>query len=318
MSLNALSIRLQVASRYHADRPCETIIADGSQAGIDAALKNPSCSATLISLVAPDGGTDVAAWKTAPVTGGKRHTNYSGSASAIGSIQAYYYIETPRMLLLGLELAGTVEDYGCHAVGEVLVGLDSAIGESATYGNADGRTLYGQLVGRHELNNATGRLAHWANTGQSFTFVGAESTRRRCAISGIGINNAYDYTTQAAYMVPAGYGAGEWSFRLGLLATFRDSLTFHAGFPAWLTQVKYGAHWSALNLDGVATKRLGHSATLSSFALSPRRKDGAASDTIYATRVASTWVSWPVFLQSLHDDWNTAGHLHYWEILGTA
>lgn len=317
MSLSALSIRLLAASRYHADRPCETIFGDGSAAGIDAGLKNASCGSTLISLVAPDGGTDVAAWKTAPVTGGKRHTGYSGCAGAIGGIQAYYYMETPRMLLLGLEIAGTVEDLGCHAVGEVLVGMDATLGESATYGHSDGRTLYGQLVGRHEMNNNAGRLALWGNTAQSFVFVGSESTRRRVALSGPGNSGANDNATQAAFMAPAGYGTGDWSFRHGLLATFRDSLTFHAGFPAWLTQVKQGPHWGALTLDGVATRRLGASSSTSSFALSPRRKDGSANDTIYMTRVVSTFASWPVLLQALYDDWSTAGHLHYWEVLGS-
>ena len=310
MTLSAVSIRLAAANRYHADRPCETIFADGSASGITAGLKNYACEPMLISLVAPDGGTDIANWKTAPVTGGKRHTYYSGCASVIGSIQAYFYMETPRMLLLGLEVAGSIEDTGCHMVGEVLVGLDSSLGESSTYGNADGRTMYGQLVGQHRIQN------YWGVEAQSFVFIGAESTRQRVAFSSGGISGANDNLTLATYMAPS-YGTGEWSFRHRLLMTFRDSLAFHAGFPAWLTQVKQGAHWSAISLDSIATRRIGYHATASSFALTPRRKDGAANDTIYMTRVTGTYANWPTFLQALADDWGTAGHLHYWEVLGT-
>lgn len=197
-----------------------------------------------------------------------------------------------------------------------MVALDSSLGEPATYGHADGRTMYGSLVGRHEFTNASGRLPYWNSQQQSRVFIGSEATRRAVVVaSSANLTGGSDGMTGAAQMVPAGYGAGEWSFRLMLLATIQGS--FHVGMPSWLTQVKQGAHWSPLTLDGVATRRIGHSATLSSWAVSGRRKDGETADTIYATRVVGTWASWSLFLAAVYADWATPGHLHYWETIGS-
>ena len=318
MSKGAISFQLKAASRYHADRPCEGILANGADAGITAGLKNTSCSSTLISLLAPDGGTVIADWKTAPCPA-NRHTGYSGCSSAIGSITGYCTLETPKMLMLILEANGPVEDLGCHSFGEVVVALDSSLGESASYGHADGRSIYGMLVGRHEMANAAGKLPHDNAAQQSHVFVGAETTKRRIFVgapSKFGLTDSNGLS--ATILTPTGYAPGELSFRHNLMMAFRDSHAFWSGYPAWLTQVKQAAHWTPLTLGGVATMRFGFSTSVSSFALSPSRKDGEALDTIYTSRVVGTWAAWTDFLQAVFDDWSTDGHLHYWEILGSA
>lgn len=308
----AFSFRLQAAHRYHASRPCESILADNSVAGIGAGLKNTSCGAQLVGLCAPDGSTDVANYGTTPVTGGARYTLYSGCSDAPGSLVSYSYIETPRMLVLIPELAGPVQSLDSFAFGEVMVALDSSLGESATYGHADGRTQYGMLSGGWRMSSVAGGVAYNNVANQNRVFFGAEATRRQIVVAA----SAPDSTAfSATLMVPAGYGLGDFSFRSYLLSVLQGS--HYVGHPAWMTAVKQGAHWGAITVDGVASKRIGVSATLSHAAVSGRRKDGEAADTIYHTRVVGTWASWSLFLAALYADWATPGNLHYWETVGS-
>lgn len=122
----------------------------------------------------------------------------------------------------------------------------------------------------------------------------------------------------AGYVQTPGYGTGDLAFRAFAPFCIRDSLSFWVGHLAWRTLVKQGAHWGDINLSGAAVKRLGHSTTISVFALSPLRKEGASADTVYSGQTIGTWAAWTDVLQSVYDVLSVPGALHYWELVGSA
>lgn len=300
MAKNAIVARLKSANRYHASRPYHLLLADGTQAGITA-TKNTGAGSQLLCLFAPDGSSDVVNWKTAPVSGGARHTQYSGGALAASSVTSWAWIETPRALHLVVESTGPVAaDVSVYA-GEVLVAHDSTLGETSTYGHADGRTITGMLVGRP---NKTASAGGWGSTSnnQSRVFLGAESTRRT-----VNTTNAEASNFTATEMTPAGYGTGDWTARE---IEIKISSSFRIGHPAWATCGKEGAHYAARTLGGATCRILGSSATVSYVVTSPYRKDNAAADTLYHRRTVATYANWTDFLQAAWDD---MPNLTYWE-----
>lgn len=300
MAKNAIVARLKAANRYHSTRPYHLLLADGTQAGITAA-KNTGAGSQLLALFAPDGSSDVANWKTAPVSGGARHTQYSGGSLAASSITGWAWIETPRALHLVVESAGPVAaNVGVYA-GEVLVAHDSTLGESATYGHADGRTITGMLVGIPAKATAAGNWGG-ATSQQGRVFLGAESTRRVAQTT-----NSEAGNFSATEMAPAGYGTGDWTARE---CELKIASSFRLGHPAWLTCGKEGAHYTARTLGGAVCRVLGSSASASYVVTSPYRKDNASADTLYHRRTVATYAAWTDFLQAAWDD--LANHT-YWE-----
>lgn len=300
MAKNAIVARLKAANRYHSTRPYHLLLADGTQAGITA-TKNTGAGSQLLCLFAPDGGADAVNWKTAPVSGGARHTQYSGGSLAASSITGWAWIETPRALHLVVESSGPVaSNVGVYA-GEVIVAHDSTLGESATYGHADGRTITGMLVGIPAKATSSG---NWGTTAsaQGRVFLGAESTRRT-----VHTTNSESANFSATEMAPAGYGTGDWTVRE---VEFKIASSFRIGHPAWLTCAKEGAYYAARTLGGLTSRLLGSSTTTSYVLPTPYRKDNASADTLYARRTVATYANWTDFLQAAWDD---LPNLTYWE-----
>lgn len=305
MAKNAIVIRPKSANRYSASRPCHLVLADGTQAGITA-TKNTGAGSTLLALFAPDGSSDVANWKTAPVSGGARSTAYSCSTqnTAIGSITAYWYIETPMMIMVGLETGGGSPIANGHSVmaGEVMVALDSSLGESTSLGNADGLTQYGMIIGALNKANATSNIGSSTNP-QSRAFVGADATARL-------VLPVYPDTSTytSAMMNPAPFGTGTFLLRE---LQMRVSSAFRMGDLAWAANCVESAHWSAKTIATQTCRVTGINTTISHAIITPYRKNGASADTIYARRTTGTWATWTDLLQAIWDDVGTNGT--YWQ-----
>lgn len=300
MAKNAIVARLKSAHRYHSTRPYHLLLADGTQSGITA-TKNAGAGLQLLCLFAPDGSSDVANWKTAPVSGGARHTQYSGNSLAATSVTGWAWIETPRALWLSVESSGPVMADASVYAGEVIVGHDSTLGESSTYGHADGRTITGMLVGRPNKANSTGNWGAVTNP-QGRVFLGAEATRRNVVPT-----NSEASNFSATEMTPAGYGTGDWTARE---VEIKLASSFRIGHPAWATCCKEGAYYAARTLGGATMRVLGSSATISHVVTSPYRKDNASADTLYHRRTVATYANWTDFLQAIWDDMPS---LTYWE-----
>lgn len=305
MAKNALCFRLKDASRYSASRPCHLILADGTQAGITAA-KNTGAGTTFLSLFAPDGSSDVANWKTVPVTGGARSTLYScsGQNTAITSITGYYWFETPRMIVIGLETGGVspIANGHCVYAGEVMVALDTALGESSTYGHADGLTMYGMLIGAPNRNNVASNLGATSN-GQSRLFIGSNATPRYVLPVETTTSN---YTN--ALMDPTPFGTGKFLIRDFQM---RINASHRVGDPAWLANCVDASHWTPITINGGTFRVFGPSASASHGVMSPYRKNAATADTLYTRRTTGTWAAWVDLLQSIWDDIGTNGV--YWQ-----
>ena len=305
MAKNAIVIRPKAANRYSASRPCHLLLADGTQAGITA-TKNTGAGSTLLAVFAPDGSSDVANWKTAPVTGGARHTQYSCSTqnTAIGSITAYFWIETPMMILIGLETGGGSPIANGHSVlaGEVMIALDASLGESTSLGNAAGLTQYGMILGALGKNNATATLGNLSNP-QGRAWIGADTTARTVipvdASTGI---------YSATYMNPSPFGTGTF---LSRELEMRVASSFRMGDLAWAANVVESAHWTAKTINSQTCRVLGISTSVSHGVVTPYRKNGASADTIYHNRTTGTWAAWTDLLQAIWDDVGTNGT--YWQ-----
>jgi hypothetical protein len=231
-----------------------------------------------------------------------RWTLYNGGTQAVATVISWSVIETPRQIMILVEIAGPICSDACGFAGEILVANDNTLGESATYGHTDGRTIYGLLQGAPQNTTAAG-LGKTSNP-QSVGFIKAETTRR--LLTQIGAISASSFAV--ADMEPAGYGTGDWVVRENAM---RVNTSFRLGYPAWLINVKNGAHWGAITIDGTTTRRIGSNATSSHWAATPCRKDGATADTIYLTRTVATYATWTDFLQAVWDFIGTSGQ--YWE-----
>ncbi|MBM4369736.1 MAG: hypothetical protein FJ102_26230 [Deltaproteobacteria bacterium] len=303
MAKNAIVFRNKAASRYHASRPCHLLLADGTQAGITA-TKMASAGSTLLGLFAPDGSTDAANWKTAPVSGGARHTTYGclSGAPAIGSVVGWFFAEVPHQLWFGVETAGPLESQGSFMAGEVLLAHDTTLGESSTYGNADGRTIYGMLTGQKRSPDTSTGILYDASSNQGRVFFGAESTTRQPVTR----FSSENYT--ATDMSPASYGTGDWIVQGEHDVWLRSS--YRVGKLAHVAWAKQGAHWATRSVNGVTCRLVGHSVTAAYGLLCGYRKPGATHETPYFRRTGATYASWTDLLQAA---WNDAPNLAYWE-----
>ena len=307
MAKNAICIRPKAANRYNASRPCHFIIADGTQAGITAP-KMANGGSTLMGLVAPDGSSDVAAWKTLPVTGGARSTTYSCAnlAPLIASITGWYVIETPMMIVVGLETGGVtpIAHGNTFWAGEALIALDTSMGEAAGVGNADGLTMYGILGGVPNKLSAAGNLGiSGGSNSQSRVFIGADTTARPLMTT-----NAEASNFATAQMNPVTFGTGKFLMREFQMKTFG---AFRMGDPPWLAACTEGAHWSIATVSGQTTRVLGSSSIVSYAMVTPYRKNGASADTIYHRRTAFVYATWPDLIQAIWDDIGLNGV--YWQ-----
>jgi hypothetical protein len=296
MAKNAIVLKLKAANYYSSSRPCHLLLADGTQAGITAG-KNTGAGSTLLSLLAPDGSSDVVNWKTAPVSGGARSTLYSCSTqnTAIGSITGYYYIETPAKITIGLETGGAspIANGHCIQAGEVMLALDTALGESTSLGNTDGLTQYGMLLGALIRSSGTANLGNTTNP-QSRMFIGANATPRIVIPVDVQTNN---YTS--TLMDPAPFGTGKFlirEFAMKIVSGHR------VGELAWTANCVDSPHWSALTINAATHRVAGVSTTLSHGIETPYRKNGAAADTLHIVRVTGTWAAWTDLLQAIWDD----------------
>ena len=296
MAKNAIVLKLKAANYYSASRPCHLLLADGTQAGITA-TKNAGAGSTLLALLAPDGSSDVANWKTAPVSGGARSTLYSCSTqnTAIGSITGYYYIETPTKITIGLETGGAspIANGHCVQAGEVMLALDTTLGESATFGNADGLTQYGMILGALNRTNTTAGIGNTANP-QSRMFIGANTTPRTVLPVDILASNY-----SSALMDPAPFGTGKFLIRE---LAMKISAGHRVGELAWTANCVESPHWSALVINAVTHRVAGFSLTTSHGIETPYRKNGASADTLHISRTTGTWATWPDLLQAIWDD----------------
>lgn len=302
MAKFAIALRIKDANRYSASRPCHLILADGTQAGITAA-KNTGAGSTLLSLLAPDGFVDLPNWKTVPVTGGNRSTLYSCNAqnTAIGLITAYYIIEAPTKITIGLEVVAVANGHTIQA-GEVMLALDPALGEAAGLGNADGLTQYGMLVGALSRVNATGNIGVASNI-QSRMWIGANATARTVIpVDALATN----YT--AALMDPAPFGTGKVLTRDYAM---KISGGHRVGELAWTANCVESPHWSALTINGATHRVAGTSLTASHAIETPYRKNGAAADVLSIRRTVGVWVGWVDLLQAIWDDMGANGV--YWQ-----
>ena len=304
MAKNAIVIRNKSSSYYHASRPLHCLLADGTAAGITGALKKSGAGSTLIAGFGPDGGSAVANWKTAPWGAGPaRNTLYSGYSVAIGSVTGWAIIETPHCWRLLVETTGPVASANSFKFGEIIVAHDSTIGESATYGNADGRTIYGMMSGVQLWTvGVTGSEALVG--GQSTGFIAAEATVRTIASARDAISN--DFTS--TYMVPSGYGTGDWVSAADMIACISGS--FRIGSPSYEQNCKQGAYYSTLTVGGQVCRRLGNSASTAHIVTTPYRKPGASADTLVFSRTVATYATWTDFLQAV---WDYFASGTYWE-----
>lgn len=300
MAKNAIVLRNKAANRYHASRPCHFLLADGTQSGITA-TKMASAGSTLLGLFAPDGSTAVANWKTAPCTG--RHTTYGcPSGPAIGSVTGWFFCEVPHQLWFGIETSGPIESASSFKVGEVILAHDSTLGESATYGAADGRTIYGMLSGQSRLAAVNPGMLENASGNQSRVFFGAESAIRQPAFQQTG-----EFFSDSE-MSPAPYGTGDWIVQAEQDVFLRTTHRF--GRLAHVAGVKRGAHWATRTANGVTCRIVGNSTTTSYGMLPGYRKPGATPDTPVFRRTAATYSTWTDLLEAV---WTDAANLTYWE-----
>lgn len=304
MAKLAIVIKNKAANYYNIARPLHSLLVDGTQAGITA-TKNASAGVQLLGAFGPNGGSDVINWKTAPWGAGPaRNTQYSGGTIAIATITGWAIIETPHCWRLLIESAGPVASADSFKFGEILIANDSSLGESATFGNADSRTIYGMLCGLPTCSNSVASEYLPAGTGQSQFFVGAETVRHRpYAIAGDPLT-----LCTANYMVPTGYGTGDWlvdgEMPIGLDATFR------CAYPSYTKMCKQGAYYSPLSIATQICRRIGSSTLQSYLVESPYRKPGATADVLVFSRTVATYITWGDFLQAVWDYFLTGT---YWE-----
>ena len=183
-----------------------------------------------------------------------------------------------------------------------MLALDSALGEAAGLGHADGLTQYGMLVGALSRANIGGNIGGQTNP-QSRMFIGANTTPRSVLPVDILATN---YTTQL--MDPAPFGTGKVltrDFAMKIAAGHR------VGELAWTANCVEAPHWSALVINGATHRVAGTSLTVSHAIETPYRKNGATPTALSIRRTVGVWIGWVDLLQAIWDDVGANGV--YWQ-----